>query len=132
MTHKITLSKKLLSATLVGIFAVTPIMMSATAQAAPPRHAPAWGQRDKNHGRNDRGRRDDHRDRRDYRTFTGTVEKVVSSSMFRIRSGGRTYDVYVSGRLSRRLDKHDVVRVYGYRYGVNDIRNASVSVIRNR
>lgn len=136
MIHINTLSKKLLGITLAGVFAATPILMSSTAaQADPPRHAPAWGRRDKDRGRHDdhrRGDRDRNRDRRDYRTFTGTVDGVDSNSKFELRSGGRTYDVYVSGRLPRGLDRHDVVRVYGYRYGNNDIRNAHVTVIRNR
>jgi hypothetical protein len=106
-------------------------MSSTAAQADPPRHAPAWGNRDKDRGRHDDHRRGD-RDRRNYRTFTGTVEDVDSNSKFELRSDGRTYDVYVSGRLPRGLDKHDMVRVYGYRYGNNDIRDAHVTIIRNR
>lgn len=125
MTNHKTLVKKLLSATLVSAFAVVPMALGVSAaQADPPHHAPAWGWREKN--------KDHNRDRRDYRTFTGTVERVESDSKFELRSDGRTYDVYVSGRTPRRLDKRDVVRVYGYRYGNNDIRNASVTIVRNR
>lgn len=156
MLHHKTVTKKLMSIALVSVFAITPLAFGVSvAQADPPRHAPAWGWRDKNRdhdrdrdrdrNRRDRDRRDRDRrdrdrrdrdrrdrDRRDYRTFTGTVERVNSSSHFRLRSGGQTYDVYASGRMSRRLDRNDVVRVYGYRYGSNDIRNANVTVLRNR
>ena len=151
MTHQKTIIKKLLSTALVGVFAVTPMALGLSAvQADPPRHAPAWGWLDKNkdhdrrgdkdRNRRDRDRRDRDRrdrdrrdrDRRDYRTFTGTVVKVESNSKFELRANGRTYDVYISGRLSRRLDRRDVVRVYGYRHGNNDIRNANVSILRNR
>jgi hypothetical protein len=38
----------------------------------------------------------------------------------------------VSRRLPRNLDRGDVVRVYGRRYGDNDIRNASINILRNR
>lgn len=135
MTHQKTWVKKLLSATLVGVFAVAPLALGlSAAQADPPRHAPAWGWRDKNkhHDRDHDRDRDRDRDRNDYRSFTGTVSKVNSDSKFELRYDGKTYDVYVSGRLPRRLDRNDVVRVYGYRYGNNDIRNASVTVLRNR
>jgi len=125
MIHKKTIVKKLLSSTYIAMFAFAPMAFGINAvQADPPRHAPAWGWRDKDHHRD--------RDRRDYRSFTGTVERVNSKSKFELRSGGRTYDVYVSGHLPRRLDKHDVVRVYGYRHGNNDIRNADVTIVRNR
>lgn len=149
MLHQKTIVKKLMSIALVSVFAITPLALEVSvAQADPPRHAPAWGHRDKKRGhdrdrdrnrrdrdrrdrdRRDRDRRD--RDRRNYRTFTGTVERVNSSSKFRLRSNGESYDVYVSRRLPRHLDKNDVVRVYGHRYGVNDIRNANVTILRNR
>ncbi len=139
MIHKKTIVKKLLSSTYIAMFAFAPMAFGINAvQADPPRHAPAWGWRDKTKGHDrdrDRDRDKDHhrdRDRRDYRSFTGTVERVNSKSKFELRSGGRTYDVYVSGHLPRRLDKHDVVRVYGYRHGNNDIRNADVTIVRNR
>lgn len=131
MTHSKNIAKKVLSAALVSVFALTPIAFGiSAAQADPPSHAPAWGWRDKHRNRDwDRDRRDY---RRDYRTFTGIVVKVRHGSKFELRYNGKTYDVYVSGRLPRRLDKHDVVRVHGYRYGNNDIRNASVTIVRNR
>jgi Ni/Co efflux regulator RcnB len=129
MTHQKTLIKKLLSATLVSVFAVAPLALGfSAAQADPPRHAPAWGWRDKNRHHD----RDRDRDHNDYRTFTGTVSRVNSDSKFELRYNGDTYDVYVSGRMPRSLDRNDVVRVYGYRSGNNDIRNASVTVLRNR
>lgn len=141
MKNKNVVSKKLLHVALLGAICVAPLIGSiSSAKADPPRHAPAWGSRDKGHNRGHnskrdhdrRGDRDRNRDRRDYRTFTGTVSKVESSSKFELRSNGRTYDVYVSGRVSRRLNRNDRVSVYGYRYGNNDIRNATVKITRNR
>jgi hypothetical protein len=66
-----------------------------------------------------------------FRTFTGTVTKV-SNNRFDIRVGNTTYNVASSSRLPRNLDRGDIVRVYGQRFGQNDIRNASVSMINNR
>lgn len=66
-----------------------------------------------------------------YQTFTGTVTDVESNSKFEVRVGGNTYDVYPSGT-ARRVDEGDIVRIYGRRYGNNDIRNANVVVVRNR
>jgi len=114
---------------------------------------PGWGWGDRNHDhdkrdhdrhdRRDRDRRDrDRRDRphygwgqgnrSDYRTFTGVVTNSRSGDKFDIRVDGRTYNVYLSGRRPHGLDRNDVVRVYGKRVGGNDIRNASVRVLRNR
>jgi Ni/Co efflux regulator RcnB len=127
MKSQKTAVKKLVSAVLLGTFAVTPFILSSpAAQADPPHHAPAWGHRDR-HDR-DWGR---HNRRNDYRTFTGRVDRVESGSKFELRADGRTYDVYTNGRV-RHLNRGDVVRVSGYRYGNNDIRNASVTVLRNR
>ena len=106
--------KKLLSATLVGVFAVTPIIMGTlTAHAAPPRHAPIYR-------------------RNDYRSFKGRVTKVDSSRKFDMQVDGKTYDVYLSSPAPHRLSKNDEVRVYGRRYGNNDIRDARVIIFRNR
>lgn len=94
--------------------------------------------------RRDRDRRD--RDRRrprprpgwgvigrnDYRTFTGVVSSNGSGSRFNIRVDGRVYNVTLSGRRPRGLDKDDLVRVYGRRQGDNNIHNASVRILRNR
>jgi hypothetical protein len=67
-----------------------------------------------------------------YQTFTGTVTDVESASKFDVRIGGKIYNVYPSGNAARRVDKGDIVRIYGQRYGDNDIRNANVVVVRNR
>jgi hypothetical protein len=125
MKNKNVVFKRLLSAALLGAMCVAPLIGSiSSAQADPPRHAPAWGWRENNKDRN--------RDRRDYRSFTGTVTNVESSSKFDMRFDGKTYNVYVSGQLPRRLNRNDRVSVYGYRYGNNDIRNARVTIVRNR
>jgi hypothetical protein len=148
--------KKVLSLTTVGAIAAVPFFSAATsAQADPPRHAPAHGYRNKNHGkdtsrdrrdrnnrdRNDRwnDRRDDRWDRRrddrrdnDYRSYSGTVTRVRGSRDFDIRANGRTYNVSTDSRLPRGLDRGDTVRVYGERAGDNNIKNARVSITRNR
>jgi hypothetical protein len=49
-----------------------------------------------------------------------------------VRINGRVFNVYVSRRVPRNLNRGDLVRIYGRRYGDNDIRNASVSILRNR
>jgi hypothetical protein len=66
-----------------------------------------------------------------YQTFTGTVTEVKSSSEFEVRIGSNTYDVYQSGT-TRRVNKGNIVRIYGRRYGNDDIRNANVVIVRNR
>ena len=73
--------------------------------------------------------RDDNR--RDFATYTGVVTEVKSSREFRVRAGGREYDVYADGS-TRDLDRGDEVRVYGQLYGTNDIRDARVTITRNR
>jgi len=118
MKNKNVVSRKLLSAALLGAMCVAPLIGSISpAQAAPH----SWPN---NHGDRNRHER--------YQTFVGVVTNVESASKFELRSNGRAYDVYVSGRLSRRLDRNDRVSVYGYRYGNNDIRNANVEILRNR
>lgn len=127
MKNKTGVFKKLLNVALVGAFAISPIVMSSVAQAAPPRHAPAWGYRAKGHQGND------HRgNRKEYRTFSGTVTRVESRSRLKIRVSGREYNVSLSKRAPRHLNRNDRVRVYGYLSGRNDIRNASVAVLNNR
>ena len=74
-------------------------------------------------------RRDD--DNGDYKSYTGVVTNVRNSREFDVRVGGTTYNVYANNS-ARNLDKGDTVRVYGQRTGDNDIRNASVSITRNR
>ena len=67
-----------------------------------------------------------------YQTFVGVVAKVKSDSEFNMRFDGKTYNVYLSGPVPHRLNRNDRVRVYGYRYGNDDIRNASARVLRTR
>jgi membrane protein implicated in regulation of membrane protease activity len=67
----------------------------------------------------------------DFRTFTGRVTSVESNTRFNIQVDGTEYNVYLSSSAPRRLDRNDTVRVYGRRYGNNDIRNANVSIINN-
>jgi len=68
-----------------------------------------------------------------YRTFEGVVTNVnYGGNEFDIRINGNTYNVYASVRLPGRLNRGDTVRVYGRRYGNNDIRNANVSILRDR
>jgi hypothetical protein len=86
-------------------------------------HKPNYNKPTFNYGRNNSNS--------NYRTFTGTVTKV-SNNRFDIRVGNITYNVAASSRPPRSLDRGDVVRVYGERFGQNDIRNASVSIINNR
>ena len=130
-------AKRVFALSAVAAIAAVPFVSATqTAQADPPRHAPAWGYRDKNR-RDDRwdrrnDRRNDRWDRRNrYETFTGTVTDTHGSDKFDLRVGGRTYNVYPN-RGSRRIDRGDLVRVYGQRTGNNDIRNASVAILRNR
>jgi hypothetical protein len=68
-----------------------------------------------------------------YRNFTGVVTRVYyGEDKIDVRIDGRIFNVYLSSRLPYRLNRGDVVRVYGRRYGNNDIRNSSVRVLRNR
>ena len=66
-----------------------------------------------------------------YRTYSGVVTSVKNSREFDVRVDGRTYNVYANNSTSG-LDRGDEVRVYGQRYGDNDLRNASVRITRNR
>lgn len=76
-------------------------------------------------------RRDDNNDSNRYQTFSGTVTSVRSSREFDVRVGSTTYNVYANNT-ARNLSNGDAVRIYGQRTGGNDIRNASVTVTRNR
>jgi hypothetical protein len=119
MKNKNVVLRKLLSAALLGAMCGAPLAGSLTsAQAAPP----PWS-----NGHHRDGDRHEN-----YRTFVGVVTKVESSSKFDMRFDGKTYNVYVSERLPRRLDRNDRVSVYGYRYGNNDIRDARVTILHNR
>ena len=144
---------------LAGAIAL-PVLVATpqTSEAAPPRHAPAWGYRNKN-DRNDnrrdrredprerrRDRREDRRERRDDRRndrrydrddyndggFRGTVTRVRSSREFDVNINGSTFNVYTNSYVSGSLSVGDTVRVYGDRVGKNDIRNASVRIVNNR
>ena len=143
-------SRTLLAAALMGTFAVAPLAIP-TAQADPPRQAPAYGRRakaykqykkaerryeryDRNRYDNDRDYRDrydrDPRNNRNNATYTGTVTNVRAGNSFDLSANGRTYNVYTSN-LPRDLSRGDQVRVYGRPYGDNDIRNATVRVVDN-
>ncbi len=76
-------------------------------------------------------RRDDNNDGNRYQNFIGIVTSVRNSREFDVRVGSTTYNVYANNAAPR-LSKNDKVRIYGQRSGNNDIRNASVTVTRNR
>ena len=65
-------------------------------------------------------------------SYTGTVTSVRSDQSFDVRIGGGTFNVYTLSRLPRGLSVGDQVRVNGVQQFNNDIRNASVSILRNR
>jgi len=127
--------KKLLKASLAAAFTVTPLIAGVSVvQAAPSNYAPAKG-----HWNNDRGNGHDRNNNRgdknksdsnSYQTFTGQASNV-QGQQFKLRVGSTTYDVYASSRLPNGINQNSLVRVYGQRYGVNDIRNANVSVVSN-
>lgn len=64
--------------------------------------------------------------------FTGTVIKERADNLFNMKYNGKTYNVYTVGRTPRRLNAGDLVRVTGKRVGDNDIRRATVEILRNR
>ena len=76
-------------------------------------------------------RRDDNNDGNRYQTFSGIVTGVRNNREFDVRIGGTIYNVYANNAAPR-LSNSDRVRIYGQRSGNNDIRNASVTVTRNR
>ena len=132
--------KNLLIATALGAAMTLGFTQSSEADSRydRDRHDNRWDDRWDNNrnGRWDKRRdrrRDDRWDKRreNYRTFTGTVGKVHSSRQFQLKSGGRTYDVFARD-MPRRLDRGDTVRVTGIRSGSDDIRNAYVTILRNR
>ena len=147
--------KTLLGLALLGTFVAAPLAGS-TAHADPKDGAPAYGRRAKDKKDKRDKRRDDRRDERredydrdrydrdsNYRdrydrgnirnsdTLTGQVTNVRSGNSFDLNSGGRVYNVYVAGQLPRGLSRGDQVRVSGQRYGDNDLRRASVSILTN-
>ena len=75
--------------------------------------------------------RPDYGNQRDFNTYTGEVTDVKNDREFRVRIGGRDYDVY-AGNSTRDVRRGDTVSVYGYRFGDNDIRDARVTVTRDR
>ena len=63
--------------------------------------------------------------------FTGVVTKRRSNNRFDVRINGKTYNVHTNRRLPSGLSTDDLVRIHGYRFGNNDIRDAWVTIIRN-
>ncbi|MEO6907772.1 MAG: hypothetical protein ABI210_07770 [Abditibacteriaceae bacterium] len=113
-----TLLKKLLGLALLSTFAAMPLTGANTAQASQlfPHH-----------------RKHHLYAREHFQKFSGRVTKVNRPhSEFDLRVGGKIYNVYLSSRVPRRLSRNDAVRVYGYRYGRNDIRTATVTIVHNR
>lgn len=64
--------------------------------------------------------------------YVGRVTKVHSDTSFDARIGDKIFNVYTNSRLPRRLNVNDLVRINGVAKYSNDIRNASVTIIRNR
>ena len=65
-------------------------------------------------------------------TYTGTVTRVRSNTSFDVNINGNTFNVYLDAPAPRGLSKGDSVQVRGVQQDKNDIRNASVSLLRNR
>lgn len=65
------------------------------------------------------------------RTFTGRVTSIKSNEDFDVLIDGKTYNVTTRSRLPRRLNRGDIVRIFGRRSGSNDIKNATVVIIDN-
>ena len=108
--------KKMLKVSMAAAVAAAPVIAGTTTAEAAPRSY---------------SRTTVYRSETVYLTVTGKVTSVESNSRFNIKVGNTEYDVYLSTNAPRRLDRGDVVRVYGRRYGNNDIRNASVAIITN-
>ena len=66
------------------------------------------------------------------RTYTGTVTRVRSNTSFDVNINGSTFNVYLDTPAPRGLTKGDTVRINGVQQDKNDIRYATVSVLRNR
>ncbi len=66
-----------------------------------------------------------------YQTFRGIVRDVRNDREFNVIIGLKTYNVTASSSTNG-LSRGDEVRVYGQRFGDNDIRNANVTITRNR
>jgi len=68
-----------------------------------------------------------------FQNYNGIVTRVdYGNSEFDLRVNGTTYNVYANRGLQGGLSQGDLVRVYGQRYGNNDIRNANFRILRNR
>ena len=65
-------------------------------------------------------------------SYTGTVTRVRSDQSFDVSINGKTFNVYTVSRTPWGLSTGDTVRINGVQKYDNDIRDASVSVIRNR
>jgi hypothetical protein len=114
--------KKLALLVAGGALALSTLVVTPQpAQAAPYNGAPQYARR--GHGRG--------RMHRSY-GYTGRVIAVRSSSSFDLRVDGTTYNVYTLRPLRRALSRGDRVQVWGDRVGKNDIRNATVQIVRNR
>ena len=65
-------------------------------------------------------------------SYTGQVTNVRSGQSFDVNINGNTFNVYTVSNVPRGLSVGDVVRINGIQQYNNDIRQASVSVLRNR
>jgi hypothetical protein len=66
------------------------------------------------------------------RSIRGTVSNLRSQQSFDLRSGNTTYQVRATSRTPRALSNGDYVEVIGDLRSGNELRNASVSLLRNR
>ena len=121
MKINMTKSRRWIALGALGALAATNAAMFTTPAQAAPYQEVAYG----HHNRGDRRRNEQE-------TFTGRVTDVHSNQSFDIRADSQTFNVYSNVRLPRRLNKGDRVQVVGDRSGKNDIRNASVTILRNR
>lgn len=65
-----------------------------------------------------------------YRNFEGMVTRInYNANEFDIRINGDIYNVYSNYEWPYDMREGDIVRVYGQRYGRNDIRNSEVDII---
>ena len=91
-----------------------------SAQAKPPKHAPAWGYRDKKDKKDKNDKKQDRdydrngNDDRNARTLEGVVTRDYAGRTFEMRTdNGRSVTVRVSGAEPNRLSRGDRVRVSG-------------------
>lgn len=131
---KNTLTKKIFNTALLAALVTVPalsMMSSASADARPSKHSI---RKPRAHQPGRRTPRNIHRQRRNNRsrmlTVTGRIVRMGGAGRFNVRSGNRTYNVYPSSHNGRRVRRGDTVRVYGQQRG-NDIRNASVAIVRH-